>query len=85
MRFIAQGFVCLTQVFPFLETAAFIVIAILGIKPSMSLYDHFYPAAVFAHFLASHTMEILVSAITFLLFIVPIATSYLFGFPARKK
>ena len=85
MRFIAQWFVRLMQVFPFLETAAFIVIAILGIKLSFSLYEHFYPATAFAKFLASHTMEILVSAITVLLFVVPVATSYLFGFPARKK
>lgn len=85
MRFIAQWFVRLMQVFPFLETAAFAVIAILGIKLSLSLYEHFYPATAFAQFLASHTMEILVSAITVLLFVVPVATSYLFGFPARKK
>ncbi|REC48076.1 TerC family protein [Chryseobacterium pennipullorum] len=85
MRFIAQWFVRLMQVFPFLETAAFIVIAILGLKLSLSLYEHFYPGTAFAQFLASHTMEILVSAITVLLFVVPVATSYLFGFPARKK
>lgn len=85
MRFIAQWFVRLMQIFPFLETAAFIVIAILGVKLSLSLYEHFYPATVFAQFLASHTMEILVSAITVLLFVVPVTTSYLFGFPARKK
>lgn len=85
MRFIAQWFVRLMQVFPFLETAAFIVIAILGVKLSLSLYEHFYPATAFAKFLASHTMEILVSAITVMLFVVPVATSYLLGFPARKK
>jgi YkoY family integral membrane protein len=85
MRFIAQWFVRLMQVFPFLETAAFIVIAILGVKLSLSLYEHFYPATAFAQFLASHTMEILVSVITVLLFVIPVATSYAFGFPARKK
>ncbi|EFK36365.1 TerC family protein [Chryseobacterium gleum] len=85
MRFIAQWFVRLMQVFPFLETAAFIVIAVLGIKLSLSLYEHFYPATAFAQFLGSHTMEILVSAVTVLLFVVPVLTSYLFGIPARKK
>jgi len=85
MRFIAQWFVRLMQVFPFLETAAFIVIAILGIKLSLSLFEHFYPATAFAQFLGSHTMEILVSAITVLLFVIPVVTSYLIGFPARKK
>lgn len=85
MRFIAQWFVRLMQIFPFLETAAFIVIAILGIKLSLSLFEHFYPATAFAQFLGSHTMEILVSAITVLLFVIPVVTSYLVGFPARKK
>ncbi|MBV8327994.1 TerC family protein [Chryseobacterium sp.] len=85
MRFIAQWFVRLMQQFPFLETAAFIVIAVLGIKLSLSLYEHFYPASAFARFLGGHTMEILVSTFTVLLFLVPVITSYLFGFPARKK
>ncbi|MDG4654950.1 TerC family protein [Chryseobacterium arthrosphaerae] len=85
MRFIAQWFVRLMQVFPFLETVAFIVIAVLGVKLSLSLYEHFYPATAFARFLTGHTMEILVSVITVLLFVVPVATSYLFGFPSRKK
>ncbi|WP_343659810.1 TerC family protein [Chryseobacterium sp.] len=85
MRFIAQWFVRLMQVFPFLETAAFIVIAVLGIKLSLSLYEHFCPSTAFAQFLGSHTMEILVSTVTVLLFLVPVMTSYLFGFPARKK
>jgi hypothetical protein len=49
------------------------------------LYEHFYPATAFAQFLGSHTMEILVSAVTVLLFVVPVLTSYLFGIPARKK
>ena len=85
MRFIAQWFVRLMQQFPFLETAAFIVIAVLGIKLSLSLYEHFFPDTTFAHFLGSHTMEILVSTFTVLLFLVPVITSYLFGFPTRKK
>ncbi|MBO9692136.1 TerC family protein [Chryseobacterium sp.] len=85
MRFIAQWFVRLMQVFPFLETAAFIVITVLGIKLGLSLYEHFYPSTAFAQFLGSHTMEILVSTVTVLLFLVPVMTSYLFGFPARKK
>ena len=85
MRFIAQWFVRLMQKFPFLETAAFKVIAVLGIKLSLSLYEHFYPSTAFAQFLSGHTMEVLVSTITVLLFVVPIATSYLFGFPTRKK
>ncbi|MET3035336.1 TerC family protein [Chryseobacterium sp. NRRL B-14859] len=85
MRFIAQWFVRLMQKFPFLETVAFIVITILGVKLSLSLYEHFCPGTSFAHFLSSHTMEIMVSTVTVLLFLVPVITSYLFGFPKRAK
>ena len=85
MRFIAQWFVRLMQKFPFLETIAFIVIAILGLKLTLSLYEHFYPTTSLAEFLSGHTMEVLISAITVLLFVVPIITSYLFGFPKRSK
>lgn len=54
MRFVAQGFVRLMERFPFLETAAFIVIAILGLKLVLSLYSNFYPCSGFAIFLEGH-------------------------------
>jgi YkoY family integral membrane protein len=41
MRFIAQWFVKLMGKYTFLETAAFIVIGILGLKLLLSLYEHF--------------------------------------------
>ncbi len=85
MRFIAQWFVRLMQKFPFLETIAFIVIAILGVKLTLSLYEHFYPTTSLAEFLSGHTMEVLISATTVLLFVVPIITSYLFGIPKRSE
>ncbi|WP_292010242.1 DUF475 domain-containing protein [Chryseobacterium sp.] len=85
MRFIAQWFVKLMQKFPFLETAAFIVIAVLGLKLSFSLYEHFYPKSPLSLFLSGHIMEILISGVTVLIFLLPILTSYLFGFPKREK
>ncbi len=45
MRFVAQGFVKLMEKYTFLETCAFIVIAILGMKLIFSLYTHFYPCS----------------------------------------
>ena len=69
----------------FLETIAFIVIAILGVKLTLSLYEHFYPTTSLAEFLSGHTMEVLISATTVLLFVVPIITSYLFEIPKRSK
>lgn len=41
MRFAAQGFVKLMQRYPFLETCAFVVIGVLGIKLVLSVPRHF--------------------------------------------
>jgi len=51
MRFVAQGFVSLMEKYPFLETCAFIVIAILGIKLTLSIYTHFQPCSQLSLFL----------------------------------
>lgn len=83
MRFIAQWFVKLMQKYSFLETAAFIVIAILGLKLSLSLYEHFYPEAALSKFLSSHAADIGISVLTVSIFFVPILTSLLFNFPKK--
>lgn len=51
MRFVAQGFVKLMEKYEFLETCAFTVIAILGIKLIFSLYTHFEPCSRFSLFM----------------------------------
>jgi len=84
MRFIAQWFVRLMGKYSFLETAAFVVIAILGIKLSLSLYEHFYPESEFAKFLGSHTADIGISVLTVAIFFIPIVTSLLFNFPKKN-
>jgi YkoY family integral membrane protein len=83
MRFIAQWFVKLMERYNFLETAAFIVIGILGIKLTLSLYQHFYPESGVARFLGSHTADIIMSILTVAIFFVPILTSMLFNFPKK--
>lgn len=50
MRFVAQGFVRLMEKYPFLELCAYIVIALLGAKLTLSLFTHFYPCSAFTHF-----------------------------------
>jgi YkoY family integral membrane protein len=85
MRFIAQWFVKLMGKYSFLETAAFIVIAILGIKLTLSLYEHFYPESSFSKFLGSHTADIGISVLTVAIFFIPILTSILFNFPKKSK
>jgi YkoY family integral membrane protein len=85
MRFIAQWFVKLMGRYAFLETAAFVVIAILGIKLTLSLYEHFYPGSALSEFLGSHAADIGISILTVSIFFVPIITSMFFNFPSKKE
>ncbi len=51
MRFVASGFVKLMERYPFLDTCAYLIIGILGLKLSLSLIAHFHPCSAFAIFL----------------------------------
>jgi len=84
MRFIAQWFVKLMEKYSFLETAAFTVIAILGLKLTLSLFEHFYPQSQISVFLGSHIADIGISILTVSIFFIPIITSSLINFPAKK-
>lgn len=84
MRFIAQWFVKLMGKYAFLETAAFVVIGILGIKLTISLFEHFYPTHTVSQFLSSHSADIGISIITVAIFFVPILTSLLFNYPKKN-
>lgn len=83
MRFVAQGFVKLMEKYPFLETAAFLVIGVLGIKLALALYEHYFPTAAFSRFLQSHEADWATSIITVSIFVVPIVTSILFNYPKK--
>jgi YkoY family integral membrane protein len=85
MRFIAQWFVKLMEKYNFLETAAFIVIGILGLKLSVSVFEHFYPESSISKFLSSHIADIAISVLTVAIFFVPIVTSVLFNFPKHNS
>lgn len=85
MRFVAQGFVQLIERFPFLETVAFIVIGLLGVKLCLSLYTHFSPEAPVSEFLKGEEADLYVSLITVAIFVVPVVTSLLFNVPRRQK
>jgi YkoY family integral membrane protein len=85
MRFIARWFVQLMEKYRFLETAAFVVIAILGLKLSLSLFEHFYPDAAFSKALSSHSADMWTSVLTVAIFFIPIMTSILWGFPGKKR
>jgi YkoY family integral membrane protein len=51
MRFVAQGFVRLMERYPFLETCAYSVIGLLGLKLTLAGLTHFNPCSDFALFL----------------------------------
>lgn len=85
MRFVAQGFVGLMERFPFLESAAFVVIGLLGLKLLLSSINHFYPDSTLVTIMESHETDAIVSLITVLIFVVPLITSSLFNFPARQR
>ena len=84
MRFVAQAFVKLMEKFTFLETVAFIVIGVLGIKLSVSIYTHFYPGSPTSEMLEGKHVDIFVSVFTVAVFIIPVLTSLLFNFPKRN-
>jgi len=81
MRFVAQGFVTLMEKHPVLETSAFVVIGVLGLKLMLSLVEHFMPEAAFSKFLGSHLADWLTSALTIAIFLFPLLISML----TRKK
>lgn len=85
MRFVANTFVSLMERYPFLESVAFIVIGILGLKLTLSIVPHFYPETGFSRFLESEASEWYVSLLTILTFVVPVITSIVFNFPGGKK
>jgi YkoY family integral membrane protein len=84
MRLIAAWFVKLMETYSFLETSAFVVIGILGLKLVLSLYEHFVPDSPVSRFLGSHMADIATSILTIVIFFVPIVTSLLFNFPRRS-
>lgn len=84
MRFVAQAFVKLMEKFTFLETIAFIVIGVLGIKLTSSLYTHFNPGTPIAEAIEGEKTDLFVSIFTVGIFILPVISSLLFNFPKRQ-
>lgn len=76
MRFVAQKFVVLMEKFTFLETCAYVVIGVLGIKLFSSLAVHFWPMEL--KWIESETFDLIMSAVTILIFVVPILYNKIF-------
>ncbi|WP_316800757.1 TerC family protein [Pedobacter frigidisoli] len=83
MRFVAQAFVKLMEKFTFLETVAFIVIGVLGVKLTASVFTHFNPESEISHVLESEKTDLFVSIFTVGIFIIPVLTSLFFNFPKK--
>lgn len=80
MRFVAQYFVRLLEKYPFLETSAFIVIGILGLKLCLSAVVHpFLATSSIARAIESETADLVVSLITVAFFFIPVAFSRFFN------
>ncbi|MBD1386500.1 DUF475 domain-containing protein [Mucilaginibacter rigui] len=84
MRFVAQAFVKLMEKFTFLETVAFMVIGVLGVKLTASLFVHFDKESPISKFLEGETADIAVSVFTVSVFIIPVLTSIFFNFPKKN-
>jgi YkoY family integral membrane protein len=69
MRFVAQRFVKLMEKYPIMETSAFIVIGILGIKLCTSILVHYVPST---KWLESEGFDMIMSGLTILVFFVPV-------------
>ncbi|WP_046247301.1 TerC family protein [Hymenobacter terrenus] len=85
MRLVAQAFVLLMGRYPFLETAAFAVIALLGLKLVLSLFEHFQPQHPLSIFLGSEAADVGLTVLTVAMFVVPWGTSVLFNYPRRMS
>ncbi len=84
MRFVAQAFVSLMEKFTFLETIAFIVIGVLGLKLALSLYTHLAPESPVTKFLDGEKTDLFVSIFTVAIFVLPVLSSMLFNFPRKN-
>jgi YkoY family integral membrane protein len=80
MRFVAQRFVKLIEKFPYLQTSAFLVVGVLGLKLTLSLWEHLNPDHPLTAQLKSESTDLFVSAVTLLIFFLPIILS-----PILKK
>jgi YkoY family integral membrane protein len=83
MRIVAGYFVKLMHRFPFLDTMAFIVIGLLGLRLGLEYFMSVDPALVKIE--QSHLIDMLFSFGTLAIFVIPILTSLAFGFPKGHK
>ncbi|TXG80429.1 MAG: DUF475 domain-containing protein [Spirochaetes bacterium] len=69
MRFVAQKFVILMEKFPVMETSAFLVIGLLGLKLCSALLVHYVPTL---KWIESEGFDLIISGLTLAIFFVPV-------------
>lgn len=85
IRFVAQGVIKLLERFSFLNTSAFLIIGLLGLKLLASFICNAYGGETpLCIFLESEKTDLYFSLITVCIFILPVITSWLFNFPKRS-
>lgn len=85
IRFVAQGVIKLLEKFTFLNTSAFLIIALLGLKLLLSFICHEYGReSVLCDYMESEKTDLYFSLVTVAIFIVPVVTSWLFNYPKRN-
>jgi YkoY family integral membrane protein len=85
MRMVAGYFVTLMERFPFLDSIAFMVIGLLGVKLCLGFFCHtFAEGSEFCRMVESEKADLVFSIGTVTLFFIPIITSVLFGIPKGK-
>ncbi|MDB5283227.1 MAG: hypothetical protein JWO06_2302, partial [Bacteroidota bacterium] len=85
MRIVAGYFVKLMEKFPFLDTVAFIVIGLLGLRLCMDFGCHWMPDNALCRLFTGSGIDFYFSLITVAVFFLPVITSLLFNFPKRGK
>jgi YkoY family integral membrane protein len=86
MRIVAGYFVKLMERFPFLDSVAFLVIGILGLKLCLGFYCTGYGVGThLCELLENEKADMFFSLSTVAIFFLPILTSLLFGFPKKGK
>ncbi len=86
MRIVAGYFVKLMERFPFLDTIAFLIIGILGVKLCLAFYcAQFGGGSHLCQLLESEKADLVFSLSTVAIFVLPILSCMLLGFPKGKK
>lgn len=85
MRIVAGYFVKLMHRFPFLDTVAFIIIGILGVRLCMEFACAMELNSIICNVMQSDKADFYFSITTVAIFFLPVVTSLLFNFPKRKS